>query len=142
MMNNNKFYKKWWFWLIIVIIILATLGFNSSNITNSNENNDNNMENNIIDNSVPNNKPSEDNYKKYVYEIFDNYYDGEYNFSGDSKDWNIVNLETSDLYRTKLEGIAILNNQAYKFIIIMEFTDSSYSSYTVTNFEIGKNKII
>ena len=165
--KKKKIFKKWWFWLIIVFIIFSIIGSNNndnntiqndtatinnndntSNIevsenTTINEvnNNTNIVENNTNINNIEDLKPSNENYKKYVYEVFDAYYKKDYNFSGDKSDWNIVNQEGAELYRTKLEGKAHIEDQWYKFYIILEFTDNTYSEYVVKDFKIGNETI-
>lgn len=142
--ENKKIYKKWWFWLIIIFIIII-LGTGNSNISNTTPTNSNTT-NNIIEsnnttaaeNNNISNVPSEDNYKKYVYEVFDKHYNGSYNISGDKSDWKII----TTLTRTKLEGIAIVNNNRYNFYIILEFSDNTFSDYTVKYFQVGDDKII
>lgn len=142
--KNKKIYKKWWFWLIIIFIIII-LGTGNSNISNTTPTNSNTT-NNIIEsnnttaaeNNNISNVPSEDNYKKYVYEVFDKHYNGSYNISGDKSDWKII----TTLTRTKLEGIAIVNNNRYNFYIILEFSDDTFSDYTVKYFQVGDDKII
>lgn len=142
--ENKKIYKKWWFWLIIIFIIII-LGTGNSNISNTTPTNSN-ITNNIIEsnnttaaeNNNISNVPSEDNYKKYVYEVFDKHYNGSYNISGDKSDWKII----TTLTRTKLEGIAIVNNNRYNFYIILEFSDDTFSDYTVKYFQVGDDKII
>lgn len=142
--ENKKIYKKWWFWLIIIFIIII-LGTGNSNISNTTPTNSNTT-NNIIEsnnttaaeNNNISNVPSEDNYKKYVYEVFDKHYNGSYNISGDKSDWKII----TTLTRTKLEGIAIVNNNRYDFYIILEFSDDTFSDYTVKYFQVGDDKII
>ncbi|MFQ9501658.1 MAG: hypothetical protein ACLR1U_03785 [Clostridia bacterium] len=142
--ENKKIYKKWWFWLIIIFIIII-LGTGNSNISNTTPTNSNTT-NNIIEsnnttaaeNNNISNVPSEDNYKKYVYEVFDKHYNGSYNISGDKSDWKII----TTLTRTKLEGIAIVNNNRYNFYIILEFSDDTFSDYTVKYFQVGDDKII
>lgn len=142
--ENKKIYKKWWFWLIIIfiIIILGTGNKNVSNTTPTNSNNTNNIIENTNTTAEENNNisnvPSEDNYKKYVYEVFDKHYNGSYNISGDKSDWKII----TTLTRTKLEGIAIVNNNRYDFYIILEFSDDTFSDYTVKYFQVGDDKII
>lgn len=142
--ENKEIYKKWWFWLIIIFIIII-LGTGNSNISNTTPTNSNTT-NNIIEsnnttaaeNNNISNVPSEDNYKKYVYEVFDKHYNGSYNISGDKSDWKII----TTLTRTKLEGIAIVNNNRYNFYIILEFSDDTFSDYTVEYFQVGDDKII
>ena len=143
--DNKKIYKKWWFWLIIIFIIII-LGTGNSNVSNTTPTNSNNTTNNIVEtnnttveeNNNISNVPSEDNYKKYVYEVFDKHYNGNYNISGDKLDWKII----TTLTRTKLEGIAIVNNNRYDFYIILEFSDDTFSEYTVKYFQVGDDKII
>lgn len=142
--EKKKIYKQWWFWLIIIfiIIILGTGNKNVSNTTPTNSNNTNNIIENTNTTAEENNNisnvPSEDNYKKYVYEVFDKHYNGSYNISGDKSDWKII----TTLTRTKLEGIAIVNNNRYDFYIILEFSDDTFSDYTVKYFQVGDDKII
>lgn len=141
--EKKKIYKQWWFWLIIIFLIVI-IGSGSNNISNNTTPASTNT-NNIIENNTTteeenntSNVPSEDNYKRYVFEVFDKYYNGSYNISGDKSDWKII----STLNRTKFEGVAITNNKRDNFYIILEFSDDNYTDYSVVYFQIGNDKII
>lgn len=143
--EKKKIYKQWWFWLIIIIFIII-LGSGSNNTSNNNTTTASTDTNDIIENKNTtieedndiSNVPSEDNYKKYVFEVFDKHYNGSYNISGDKSDWKII----TTLNRTKFEGVAIINNKRYNFYIILEFSDDNYTNYSVVYFQVGNERII
>lgn len=97
--------------------------------------------NNIVE-KVKYDLPSYDNYKSFVYTVFDKYYKKEYLFSGDKSDWNIVNQDLKDYTRSKLSGKVFENNTWINFNIIIEFTDNTNENYIVKLFEAGNEKFV